>query len=187
MFAPFAAGLTGDKRIIISSTSIISQRYATIFADAFIQALNADAADLDKNTRISMWEAFFYASRVVMDPSGERAWVVDGNWRENGGGIYGVRIACDGTLTDEGLRVAAKLPSALAFLPGGHAVLAATDALDSPAGEDLHVLDWAAPARLGVAIEIGGRLPVAVPRGRARPRSAGWLRRRRRRPSVPVA
>ena len=36
-----------------------------MFADAFVQALNADAADLDKNTRISMWEAFFYASRVV--------------------------------------------------------------------------------------------------------------------------
>ncbi|MEO6222219.1 MAG: hypothetical protein ABIP90_03145 [Vicinamibacterales bacterium] len=62
---PFAAGLTGDKRIIITSTSIISQKYATIFADAFIQALNADAADLDKNSRTSMWEAFFYASRVV--------------------------------------------------------------------------------------------------------------------------
>ncbi len=62
---PFAAGLTGDKRIIITSTSIISQRYATMFADAFIQALNSEAADLDKNTRTSMWEAFFYASRVV--------------------------------------------------------------------------------------------------------------------------
>jgi hypothetical protein len=62
---PFAAGLTGDKRIIITSTSIISQKYATMFADAFIQALNAEAADLDKNTRTSMWEAFFYASRVV--------------------------------------------------------------------------------------------------------------------------
>lgn len=62
---PFAAGLTGDKRIIITSTSIISQRYATIFAEQFIQALNAEAADLDKNSRISMWEAFFYTSRLV--------------------------------------------------------------------------------------------------------------------------
>lgn len=62
---PFLAGLTGDRRIIITSTSLITQRFATTFADAFIQALNADAADLDKNKRISMWEAFFYASRVV--------------------------------------------------------------------------------------------------------------------------
>jgi hypothetical protein len=62
---PFVAGLTGERRIIITSTSIISQRYATVFADAFIQALNAEAADLDKNSRISMWEAFFHASRTV--------------------------------------------------------------------------------------------------------------------------
>lgn len=62
---PFAAGLTGDRRIIITATSTIAQRYATMYADAFIQALNADAADLDKNDRISMWEAFFYSSRLV--------------------------------------------------------------------------------------------------------------------------
>lgn len=62
---PFAAGLTGERRIIITSTSTVAQRYSTMFADAFIQALNAGAADLDKNERISMWEAFFYASRIV--------------------------------------------------------------------------------------------------------------------------
>lgn len=62
---PFAAGLTGDRRIIITSTSTPAQKYATVFADGFVQALNAPAADLDKNTRISMWEAFFFASRVV--------------------------------------------------------------------------------------------------------------------------
>ena len=62
---PFAAGLTGERRIVITSTNKLSQRYATVFADAFIQALNADAADLDKNSRISMWEAFFHASRIV--------------------------------------------------------------------------------------------------------------------------
>jgi hypothetical protein len=62
---PFSAGLTGERRIVITSTNKLSQRYATVFADAFIQALNADAADLDKNSRISMWEAFFHASRTV--------------------------------------------------------------------------------------------------------------------------
>jgi len=62
---PFAAGLTGDRRIVITSTSMASQRFATVFADGFVQALNADAADLDKNGRTSIWEAFFYASRIV--------------------------------------------------------------------------------------------------------------------------
>jgi hypothetical protein len=36
-----------------------------VFPDAFVQALNAESADLDKNKRVSMWEAFFYASRIV--------------------------------------------------------------------------------------------------------------------------
>ncbi len=62
---PFAAGLTGDRRIVITATSAPAQRFSTIFAEAFVQALNASAADLDKNNRISIWEAFTYASRLV--------------------------------------------------------------------------------------------------------------------------
>lgn len=61
---PFAAGVTGDRRIVITATAQPAQRYATIFAEAFAQALTATAADLDKNGRISMWEAFTYASRL---------------------------------------------------------------------------------------------------------------------------
>lgn len=61
---PFVAGLTGDRRIIITSTNLLAQRFATIFADGFIKAFNSDAADLDKNQRTSIWEAFFYASRL---------------------------------------------------------------------------------------------------------------------------
>lgn len=61
---PFAAGLTGDRRIVITATSQPAQRYATIFAGAFAEALTAPAADLDKNGRISIWEAFTYASRL---------------------------------------------------------------------------------------------------------------------------
>ncbi|MDQ3367543.1 MAG: hypothetical protein M3680_19145 [Myxococcota bacterium] len=84
----------------------------------------------------------FHASRVVVDPRGDRALVLDGNWREHGGGIYLVTIACDGTLTDHGLLAAAKLPGALAFA-GTRAVLAAHDVLDSPTtGHDVHLLGW---------------------------------------------
>lgn len=61
---PFAAGLTGDRRIIITSTAQPAQRYATIFAGSFAQALTAPQADLDKNGRTSIWEAFTYASRL---------------------------------------------------------------------------------------------------------------------------
>ncbi len=86
---PFAAGLTGDRRIIITSTSTPAQKYATIFADGFVQALNADAADLDKNDRISMWEAFFYASRVVRQHFEQEGLLVTerGLLEDNGDGV----------------------------------------------------------------------------------------------------
>lgn len=61
---PFVAGLTGDRRIVISATAIPAQRFSTIFADSFAKALTAPDADLDKNNRISIWEAFTYASRL---------------------------------------------------------------------------------------------------------------------------
>lgn len=64
---PFAKGLTGDRRIVMTATRNIAEKYSTFFPDAFVQALNAPEADLDKNNRISMWEAFFYASRMVKD------------------------------------------------------------------------------------------------------------------------
>ncbi len=90
----------------------------------------------------------FYASEVVMDPSGERAYVVDGNWVENGGGIYEVAIDCeDGTLTDEGLIVESKLAADL-LLPGSRpnrALLVADDAAGSTAGDDIFLLDWPSP------------------------------------------
>lgn len=61
---PFVAGLKGDRRIVITATAVPAQRYATIFAESFAKALAAPEADLDKNNRVSMWEAFTYASRL---------------------------------------------------------------------------------------------------------------------------
>ncbi len=90
----------------------------------------------------------FYASRVIMDPGGDRAWVVDRNTRENGGGVYLVTIGCDGTVADRGLIAAARSPGGLAFV-NGRAVLAARDVLDSPtSGTDVHLLEWTNPPTL---------------------------------------
>ena len=90
----------------------------------------------------------FYASSVVVDPSGERAFVVDGNWVENGGGVYQVAIDCeDGTLTDEGLVEASKLAADL-LLPRSRpdrAILVADDVTGSEAGDDAFLLDWPEP------------------------------------------
>jgi hypothetical protein len=63
--SPFMKALAGDKRVIITATDQPAQKFDTVFADAFVQALSAPSADLDKDNRISMWEAFAYASRTV--------------------------------------------------------------------------------------------------------------------------
>ncbi len=106
----------------------------------------------------SVGEGSAYADHVVMDPAGDRAWVLSGQWRNNGGGVYLVLIGCDGTLTDGGLIAPSKLPAALAFVPGGsgRAVLAASDVLDSSGTGDAWLLQWGAtPAVIGGATGFG--------------------------------
>lgn len=93
----------------------------------------------------------FYASRVVVEPSGEVAWVVDGNWANNGGGLYRVDISCDdGSLSNPERVLEAKLPADL--LPSGtQAVLVGREAGGAaPAGEDAFLLDMTgSPAVVG--------------------------------------
>lgn len=62
---PFIAGLAGPNRIVITATSTYGQKYHTVFPEAFIRAMTATEADADKNGRISVMEAFTYASRLV--------------------------------------------------------------------------------------------------------------------------
>lgn len=64
---PFIAGLAGQGRVIVTATSSVSQRYHTEFPGAFITALTAPETDLDKNGRLSVFEAFTYASRLVKE------------------------------------------------------------------------------------------------------------------------
>jgi hypothetical protein len=87
----------------------------------------------------------FYASRVVIDPRGDRALVLDEQWRENGGGIYAVTIGCDGTLSAAGMVAPAKLAGAIAFR-GDRAIVAARDIASSmTTGHDVHLLAWNEP------------------------------------------
>ncbi len=104
----------------------------------------------------------FYATGVAVAPSGDRVYVLDGNTRDNGGGIYAVDIACDGSVTDAGLVAAAKLPGGLAFVPGGdHAVVAAGDFLTSTAGDSAHLVTLgAAPTWIGGANAFGDDMAI---------------------------
>jgi hypothetical protein len=62
---PFLEHLSGPRRIIITATDSAAQRYATVFPEFFVQALEDPAADFDKNGRVSIWEAFLFASTRV--------------------------------------------------------------------------------------------------------------------------
>ena len=55
---PFLAELSGPGRTIITATRTGAERFATLFGGHFIDALFSDAADADKNRRVSLLEAF---------------------------------------------------------------------------------------------------------------------------------
>lgn len=97
----------------------------------------------------------YYAGKLVMDPSGGMVWVIDGDTGSNGGGIYRVDLACDGTPTDRGLVAAGSTPGGLAF-SGDRAIVAAGAMLDSPAHTSAHLLAWGAtPTRIASADGFG--------------------------------
>jgi hypothetical protein len=56
---------------VITATDTPAQRFATIFPEFFIKAFQDIASDADKDGKISIWEAFEYAS------AGVRAWFED--------------------------------------------------------------------------------------------------------------
>ena len=62
---PFLEHLAGSRRIVITATDSPAQRFDTVFPEFFIRALTDGAADLDKNGRVSIWEAFSAASLGV--------------------------------------------------------------------------------------------------------------------------
>ena len=62
---PFIERLSGPRRIVISATDSVAQRLDTVFPGYFIGAFADDAADIDKNGRVSLWEAFAAAASGV--------------------------------------------------------------------------------------------------------------------------
>jgi hypothetical protein len=62
---PFLERLAGPRRIVITATETPAQKYDTVFAEHFINTLADASADLDKDGRISLLEAFSGASRSV--------------------------------------------------------------------------------------------------------------------------
>ena len=63
--APFLAPLARADRIVITATESPVQRYATVFPEFLGRAFVDEASDTDRNGRVSVWEAFTYASAGV--------------------------------------------------------------------------------------------------------------------------
>jgi hypothetical protein len=62
---PFVAELSGPNRTVIAATRNGAETYDTLFGGHFVDALTAEAADLDKNRRVSVFEAFQFATAQV--------------------------------------------------------------------------------------------------------------------------
>jgi len=55
---PFIAELSAPGRTIVTATRSGAERFATLFGGYFVDALAGDAADADRNHRVSVLEAF---------------------------------------------------------------------------------------------------------------------------------
>ncbi len=62
---PFIRALSGENRVVITATASGSENQFAYFGGHFIGAFVAEAADADKNGRISLLEAFNHARRAV--------------------------------------------------------------------------------------------------------------------------
>src|SRR5205823_3055061 len=61
----FLKRLAGRGRIVLTATDSAAQQFETLFPEFFVKAFDDPAADADKNGRVSVWEAFGYASAAV--------------------------------------------------------------------------------------------------------------------------
>ena len=62
----FLKPLSGPNRIIITATRTQRERNATEFAQFFVEAITGESADLDKDERVSLLEAYQYAREEVI-------------------------------------------------------------------------------------------------------------------------
>lgn len=63
--APFVEELSAKGRTVVSATRTGGQHFATLFGGYFVEALTSEAADSDKNRRVSVLEAFLFARAEV--------------------------------------------------------------------------------------------------------------------------
>jgi hypothetical protein len=123
---PFLEHLAGPRRIVITATDSVAQRFDTVFPEYFIRALTEAAADIDKNGRVSVWEAFTAASmgvrryytqrgqlateRALIDDDGDGVGREAGGEGKDGSGDAAAAAEADGA-ADRGRRPQAPPPA----------------------------------------------------------------------------
>lgn len=99
---------------------------------------------LDGTTPTVVHAAFrgaFYAESLQVSPDGQTLYIVDGNFRENGGGLYRAAIQCDGTLGTPQRMIESKLAYNMFWETPNQILVAARDIADSQATHDAHRVD----------------------------------------------
>ena len=61
----FLEELSQRGRVIITATDSVAQKFATVFPEHFVQALVSPGTDIDKDSRISIWDAFAATSAGI--------------------------------------------------------------------------------------------------------------------------
>ena len=62
---PFLHKVAARGRVVLTATDSAAQQFETVFPEFFVRAFDDEAADTDKSGRVSIWEAFQYASAAV--------------------------------------------------------------------------------------------------------------------------
>lgn len=64
---PFLAAMAGRNRVVLTANDSAAQQFETVFPEHFITAFEDEAADRDKNGKVSLMEAFTFASTRVKE------------------------------------------------------------------------------------------------------------------------
>ena len=132
--APFIDALSGPDRVIVTATKSGAERLSTVFPEHLLDALKAQAGDLDKDGRVSVLESFNYARNKTAEwYEGQELLATEHALLDDNGDGRGTREpgpgGTDGTLA--GRVYFGRGPEATAgtVAPGGHALQARMEEL----------------------------------------------------------
>ncbi len=142
----FMDALAAPGRIIVTATRNAGERNETLFGGYFIDAFTGDGADTDKDGRVSLLEAFTYATREVRRAYDERKLLLTEHARLDGDGEVASAAApapADSSISEADARVARSfvLAAAGSVAAGSGAEGASASATDPAAVDPASVTD----------------------------------------------